>query len=628
MKPAGKQTRNQSTSRRLYRHLDFQNWLNIELNRKDRPTFVLDTLVIIGLVTTGLYLFHFAFDHSFLLWDDQFYVTANPFLSQPSWDNFIQLSSSVISLNFHPLTMCSLFINAKLSGIESARPFIITNVLIHITSCCILYLLSRKLFETSRWIPLVVAAIFLIHPMHLESVIWVSERKDVLYAIFFFCSLYAYVLYLHSKNYSYWLTSFFLFLLSCLSKATAVTLVPCLVIVDFFLSRGRLRSVAVIDKIPFLVLAIITGIVAIDVQSGGDLHGLLDTTQEVKAVNYNIPVKYRLSNAILANFYYIKQLFYPKFLAAFHPYSMASELSMSAALLTLGISLLTVVISFRKGFHEILFGLLFYYFTIALLLQLIPVGSALVAERYTYVPYVGLSIVLGYLIQQLWQSRYRYVAPIVFGLICTNCIVGSLSYGSKWISHQSLFRHATEVYPDNAYLRYILASGYYNNGEVDEAISELTYAIDSLGLSNGPAYELLGNCFVDIGDSTAAISNLDLALALDTTNVTARYHRGLVLLDLDPRRAIEDFDKCQASGDSYVEPLIYAPRGRCYGLLGNYRQSIDDLSTSLTYFPKDASTYADRAIAYEMLGQIEKAKSDREMYKQLTAKISYDKIEN
>ena len=172
--------------------------------------------------------------------------------------------------------MLSFWINAKIYGTSSAKPFILTNVILHVLNVALVFMLTFSLSNSKFILAITTAILFALHPMHIESVVWVSERKDMLYGFFFLCSIIVYWNYTRNSRLSLYALSFILFTLSCLSKATAVSLVPCLLLIDI-ISKRNLKSIQIIvDKIPFLTIGLVVGIIALNVQSGGDFYGILD----------------------------------------------------------------------------------------------------------------------------------------------------------------------------------------------------------------------------------------------------------------------------------------------------------------------------------------------------------------
>ena len=581
---------------------------NTKLNKSNK----LLGLCFISIAACITLAYYPALNNQFVQWDDQFYVTANPLLLNPSLSSLRALMTTVISLNYHPITMASLWANAWFSGLDAAYPFILSNLIIHILNSILVLLLVYSITNKNLVVALVTSMIFGIHPMHVESVVWVSERKDVLYGLFFLLSLLIYWGYIKSSKYRYLIVSFVLFLMSCLSKAMAVSLVPCLVLLDYYVGRSFKTLRIYVEKIPFIATGMLIGLIAITIQSGDNVFGLLThTITESAIVTADISILEKLKNASFANYFYLTQFVNPSKHAAFHPYSIIDQtpiwLTLSVALSLCGIFLW----SFLKGYKEMVFALGFYVITILLVLQLIPVGSAIVAERYTYLPYLGLAFLVGVGLSKIWKSNIKIIAPILLCAVLMILIPKTKAQSVIWRDHISLFSQAVNRYPEDSFARKTLATGYWNAGELDSAIYHATFAIDELGLVTSAAFELLANCYADAQKPKEAIAFFNEAVRLDSNNVIARYHRGLQLLTIDSQKAILDFNFCEQSSNSYVKPLIYTPRGRAYGVTKQYDKAIADFTKAIELAPKNHYNYLDRAVTYQNMGQLEKAKADR-----------------
>jgi tetratricopeptide (TPR) repeat protein len=179
-----------------------------------------------------------------------------------------------------------------------------------------------------------------------------------------------------------------------------------------------------------------------------------------------------------------------------------------------------------------------------------------------------------------------------------------------WQDHTTLFGQAIGQYPEDPNIREYYASGLWTAEKVDSALYHIEYAINELGLVKSSSFSLLANCYASKGEAKKAIAFYNEALRLDETNVIARYHRGIQLLEVDPAAAIQDFNICEQSQNSYISRLVYAPRGRAYGMLAQFDQAIEDLEQAIAYFPDDLDNYLDRAITYEYMGREDKAKDD------------------
>ena len=555
----------------------------------------------LALALLVFYSFYPSLDNEFVSWDDQFYITLNPFVTHPTWSHLGELWSVIISLNYHPLTMSSLWLNSYWSGIESATPFIMTNIVFHFGNSILVYYVLSHLFPKHTVMSLFATLVFALHPMHVESVVWVSERKDVLYAFFFLASLLSYIIFSDTRENRFYLLAFLFFILSCLSKAMAVSLVPILLIVDY-IRNETFHLKDVINKIPFFIIALLFGGIALNIQSGGDFGGLLEIVANEKALANNATVTFweRLSYGSYSLMFYIVKFFWPSDLAAFHPYDdiISGPYFMLSPIVFLGIFVLSILF-YRKS-KELLFGLIFFMCTIFLVLQFLPVGAALVAERYSYLPYVGLALMLGKGLQYIYD---RYSKSGVVVLLVLNTVAMSLltrQQSDVWQNQVSLFSQVVDHYPENAASRHYLATGYWEQGEYDKSIRHLKYAIDTLYSLTDTNFELLASAYAEKNDTRKAIAYYNEAVNINPNNVVARYHRALLLVDTNPTQVIEDLTMCEQSDNIYVTQFIYTPRGRAYGQLGQYELAISDFRKAIEITPQDVWNYYDLGLTYEL----------------------------
>jgi protein O-mannosyl-transferase len=350
--------------------------------------------ICIGVLVVSVFIaFSGGFNNEFVNWDDQNYVYQNPIVKNPT-GHWGTAWSSHVALNYHPLTMTSLMINSALFGIESARSYIVTNTIIHLLNVLFVFWFALLLLKNKSeillpkagkplFVAFVTALLFAIHPMRVESVIWVSERKDVLYSFFFLAACINYLKYLDSeKNRKYLIYSFFLFLASCLSKGQAVVLPIVFLLLDYWRERKFERNVFV-EKIPFLVLSLLFGLIAVSVQGGGNFGGLLHVEGIAGTAMNAAPKGSIFSNILYAGYgfmMYCYHLVIPFKLSSLYPYRAPEE---SHPEYFLGLMAMLIVICvgiFNYGRNKIItFGIGFFLITIALVLQLLQVGGAIMA---------------------------------------------------------------------------------------------------------------------------------------------------------------------------------------------------------------------------------------------------------
>ena len=332
-----------------------------------------------------------ALNNQFLkTWDDSVYVTGNNLINGLTVKHIKEMFSfhkelQTLTKNYHPLTTLSLAVNHQFAGL-SPRSYYLTNILIHIFNAILVYLLIFLLSGRKIWGALLAGLLFAVHPMHVESVAWISERKDVLYSLFFISGLIVYYYYLKEKKIIYLVCVFILFFLSVLAKAMAVVFPLVLLLMDILLQRKWSFRI-VVEKIPFFIISVFFGMLAIRIQSEGAINEWQTFT-----------LYQRIMHASYGFVSYLSSFFDPSHLSAFYPYPAINEhgqlpmiFSVSpfifAFIIGLSIACLFVKNKLVKVFG---FGMLFYFVTLALVLQFLSVGKAITADRYTYIPYIGL----------------------------------------------------------------------------------------------------------------------------------------------------------------------------------------------------------------------------------------------
>lgn len=558
-----------------------------------------------------------ALDNNFIFWDDQYYVTQNIYISKPTFSHLKVLLTKAISLNYHPITMLSLWSNSYFFGIESATPFIVTNLVIHSVASIALFHLLASLIRSHIWLSIFISLVFAIHPVHIESVIWVSERKDVLYALFFFLSLHQYIKYIDSNRWTHYIFAIVLFIFSCLSKGMAVSLVPVLFLIDFYKKKSSISIKGILQKSPFIVFGIIFGLLTVNIQGGGNFFGLISNTSLENALldENNFSILERLNHIGYSLFYYLSSFFYWSGISAFHPYLTDINWFYST-IPPVFLGCLIYTLSYKKN---LFFGLSFFFVTILLVLPYNQLGSAVMADRYTYLPHIGIAFLVGIVLERLFTHNLKIIYSMIF-IFISLCIITTHSYSDLWQNHTILFKNVVEKYPNDARSRTILASGYWKDGKIEKAIEEQEIAINELGLYTSEGFENLATFYSDIGDKKKALAFYNHSIALNTDNFVARYHRALLLMATHPQKAIEDFNSCEKLGDAYITPLIYSPRGNCYGRLQKYAEAIEDFSKAIELNQDLIISYEDRALTYQAIGENELANKDLEKVKILKTK--------
>src|SRR5260221_10960730 len=364
--------------------------------------------------------------------------------------------------------MLSLAIEYHFWGLNEAGYHII-NVLLHLLNI-ILVFYTIFLLSNKTGVALIVALLFGIPPMHVESVAWASELKDLLYTFFFLASYILYLKYIKSNKNKFLFYALLLFMFSLLSKAMAVSLPLLLLLTDYF--KGRKINIKILlEKLPFFILAVIFGVVAIHAQKSS--HAIQDIN------TFTFPQ--RIIFASYSFITYLLKLLVPFHLSAYYPYPIRSGEHLPSqyyiyVLLFLG--LIAFVIYSIRFSKKVLFGIGFFTITVFLVLQLLPVGDAVMADRYSYIPSIGLFYLAGEGFYWLWNRNSKPLSVILASAFTIFFSVGTYARCRVWENGLSLWSDVIDKHPTVAVAYNNRGGTLLNEKKYEEAISDFSKAIE------------------------------------------------------------------------------------------------------------------------------------------------------
>jgi len=455
---------------------------------------------------------------NFIDFDDSLYVTGNSHL-RLNLSNLVWESCHPAAANWHPLTMWSLMLDHQLYGLKPWG-YHLTNVLLHAANTVLLFLVLRRM-TGATWRSVAVAALFGLHPLRAESVAWISERKDVLSVLFWMLTLWAYVRYVEdSKTHSpkskapYTLALVF-FALGLLSKPMVVTLPFVLLLLDYWplarWSRPNLRGL-VVEKVPFFLLSAIFCLVTYVVQQNSGMMKYL------AGLSFDL----RLENALVSYARYLGKQFWPVNLCALypHPHRWPAATILIAGLGILGVSALVLIRQRQRPF--LLTGWLWYLGTLVPVIGLVQVGSESMADRYSYIPSIGILVALVWGVHQLAQGwpRRELSLGIVGGVAILTCIGLTHRQISYWMDTVGVCRRAIAVTANNSEAHSRLGSARFTQGLFNEAIGEFQTALIAQP-DYVEAWCGLGRCYVEQGQADAAMTCYQKALEIQPESVVA-----------------------------------------------------------------------------------------------------------
>ncbi len=476
--------------------------------------------------------------HDFVNYDDKVYVYGNSLVSGGlSLHGLSQAFVDTQTNNWHPLTIISHMIDCQVYDLKAGGHHF-TNVLLH-TIAAVLLLLWLRNVTGAFWQSTFVAALFAIHPLRVESVAWIAERKDVLSAVFFFLSLGAYIRYTRAKSFGRYLTMSILFACGLMSKPMLVTTPAVLLLLDYWplkrIADGKSFWRMTLEKLPLFALSAASSITALALQ----VHSPASVGQ--------LPFGWRLENALVTYVTYIWQMFWPANLAVFYPHPdnhlALWQVSLAAAFL---IAMTWVGFALRRTRPYLLVGWLWYLIMLLPVIGIVEVGLQGHADRYTYLPHVGLSIALVWLVGDVARSlRYRKEILATVGcaivILLSACAWKQTTY---WRNSDRLWTRALAVTKDNDVALTNLGTSLMERGQLDDALSYFQRALAVRSRSEHRHYNLslalihdsVGNALARKGRLDDAIVHFRQAIELRPDFPDAHYNLGTALFqkgDLD-----------------------------------------------------------------------------------------------
>lgn len=558
----------------------------------------------------------------FTNWDDNQYVTEQPLVKQLNEETVSAMfdTSTQVAANYHPLTMLTLAIDYELFG-DTASAFARTNLMFHILNTLLVFLLVRLLLPQSMLVAGFTALLFGVHPMHVESVAWISERKDVLYTMFLLLSMISYVKYASSQKIGFLLLTFVMFVMSVLSKAMATPLPVMLFVIDYYYRRP-LNGRTILEKLPMLAFAVWMGLIAYKFQSAEAI---------TKADPYSLV--HRIAFAGYGFVMYWVKMIAPFDLSALYPYPALVNGGIPTwyyvmPVIALGMVVAPIIALRKHPETQRLFILcmgLFILF-VALVLQFVSVGQVIMAERYTYVPYVGSLLLLSFGIWKL-QQRQAMVGWALGATLALVFIVVTRSQASIWKTSETLWSNVIDIHGTRAIPAYeSRALHNYLNGQKDQAFRDLQ-VLEYIGTDRWRTYQLLGILYGERGQMQKSLKLLNRANELQPNHPRVLLNRAVTHSSLgntvDALRDYKDsykallkdkgpLDKASAYSASYgaaVESLK----------VGEYSTAIDYSNKAIAIDSQNPSSYITLGIAQFLTRNLAPAKASLETAKRLGA---------
>jgi Flp pilus assembly protein TadD len=520
------------------------------------PAFI---CALLGVVTFALFWPVRSFD--FISLDDSDYVTGNPHVKAGlTWEGVVWAFGIGRVHNWHPLTWLSHMLDAQLFGTGAAAPHVI-NVLFHIANSILLFLLLRSA-TGAHWRSAFVAALFAWHPLHVESIAWISERKDVLSTLFWLLTLWAYSRIQKSDiggprlvfaSGYYWMALLF-FVLGLMAKPMLVTLPFVMLLWDvwplgrwkFEVQRPRFNVLArlLVEKTPFFALSAASCVITV-----------LSQKKAIQNFTY-FPLETRIENAFVSYVRYLGKMFWPSDLTLPyppHPGHWPMALTVFSVALVLGLCAAALWLGRKQPF--VLTGWFWFLGTLVPVIGLVQVGIQSLADRYTYVPLIGAFIVLvwGVAFFTMGMDLPKFAAGTVSVAVLVACAARTHGQLTYWRNSETVFGHAIAVNPRDPLAQYSLGFHLFEKGRLLEAIAHYRIALELNPLSVELLSDL-GAALDQVGDTTEAIEKLTQALRIAPDHALTHYRLANALDKVGQRNeAIEQYRLAVQHQPDFIE---------------------------------------------------------------------------
>lgn len=502
-------------------------------------------------------------------WDDDEYVYENEMVMR---GDYKAIFNTPVNNNYNPLPVAMHAWEWSLVQ-DDPRLYHINNLWMHLVCTLLVFWLMKMLGLQPLWAAFA-ALLFGIHPLRVESVAWITERKDVLFGMLYVGALITYVKYLDSKKWVWIGLAAVLFTLSLLSKIQAVSLPLAMLAIDWY--RGRKWGwMVLVEKLPFFIGSVVVGLIGVYFLRQG---GTLDATE-------SFGLAQRVPLGLTAYLIYVVKAVIPYETCTFYPYpaqvGILYYLGMTGALVVMGVAVLL-----RKLSRETTFGMAFFTVNIMFLLQIVGAGSAYRADRFTYIAYIGLFFMLAMVAQRLAAKRTTLVVVgVAAGILVMGSMAATLRYIPVWKNSDTLWTDVIEKYPQKVPLAYVNRGQYLRREkQTDRAFADFNMAIQLK-----PTYHLSylnrGNIYFDRGENDAALSDYTKVITL--------------LSPIDTTKRVD-----------VAIPSALSNRGAIYSRKGMQAEALADFRLALKFNPKDKNTWNNRGLTYFNMGDYTRAIPD------------------
>ncbi len=610
-------------------------------------------LILAGIALLTFLIYKGSLDNQFTNWDDLGYVLTNPWIKNSTIEGFKKLFSmdALVMGNYHPLTIVTYWYEYSKHGLEPYY-YHLHSTLFHILCTFTVFAFARVLTRNMT-VAAVTALLFAVHPMRVESVTWIAGRKDLLYGMFYMLAMVTHIWYVRNqagKKWLWYVATIVLFATSLMCKSVGVTLPVVLLLVDFYEQR-KLGFNLIIEKLPLFALSVTFGLISIYAQKDVGALGTLD-------VSFKFYERIALGCYALTT--YIWKAVLPVGLTNFYPYPLKVNDALPAVfyvyplLVAAGLFLL---VKYGRNNRLVVLCVSFFVINLLLLLQFMPVGGAIMSDRYTYIPYVGIFLLVGSLAAWLIEEKKQAPTVVLGALVAVSLVYGYMTNerNKDWYDSISLWNSAIEKNPESPIGYFYLGQDYYTRFETsltqqdrqrngDSAFYYFTKSVErkpdytspiicigeyqrSVGLVDDAKAtylkalsidDKLESAYLGLGvvysirqkfDSAGVAFRKALSLKKYFPEGHSNYANYLDIIGKTDSSLVEYQYAIDQNPDAYIP---YMNRGRIYLRIGKPAEALKDYDRANYLKPENPDPYFMRAQCYLMMGQKPKARQEAE----------------
>ena len=541
-----------------------------------------DWQYILGVLAITFIAFIPALTNDFVNWDDDYNLSNNTNTALLTWSNIVKIFSEPVIGNYNPLPIMTFAIERSIFGLNPTV-FHVNNVLLHLVCVFFVYRIFRSL-NLNAVASGLGALLFGIHPMRVESVAWVTERKDVLFGAFFLAALWFYIQYVKTgyiKKYFY--AALGLFFIALFAKIQAVSLPLTMLLVDYYYRRP-LKIKLVIEKWMFFLLSLAIGLLGIYFLRD---QGSISDTEVYSFVERLFIGGYSLG-------VYVAKFIFPYTMSPLYPYPAVIHWSIKViAVISVASLMGFIYVAFRKDWRPYLFGVLFFLFNVMFVLQVVGAGQGYLADRFTYIPYIGLMFIAMYAGQEFYKTNAKIGRYALYGCCGLMALYFLMTFQQNkiWKNSDTLWTHVLSI-SDKTPLPFRNRANYRRDqGRIEEALSDYNSALTLK--PDGALYNSRAKLYFNQQKYDKAMKDYNQAIALDSTKGEYFINRGAVFaLSNNMQMALNDFNKGLSLEPNHANG--YKNRSLIYQSFGQWDNAISDISRYLQMHPEDADLWYER----------------------------------